>query len=237
MTVFDYILKITRQLYPKGRAFKMPFNSWFERLHHVWTAGQERYYNATTNILDAMLPDNERYSESDAAAHERIYGLITNPAVPLSQRKSAILQKMAYPGINPAHGHYLNIQNKLQAAGFDVWVHENMFPDYPNGFESKAPVEVYPLQTQVLTDAQHGVYQGGEVMHGLNYNNMCAKSIYQNEDNHFRVGNSWNCTFFIGGQTLGTLADVPAVRELEFRQLILTLKQTQLIAFLYINYN
>jgi hypothetical protein len=63
-----------------------------------------------------------------------------------------------------------------------------------------------------------------------------ANYIPESLDAMFNVGPSHRSTFFIGGQTFGTFADVDELRKDEFRQLILKLKEVNTVAYLLINY-
>lgn len=226
-------MALTRQLYPTGRAWKLPFDGYFEGLHRGLAQSENRLYDDTLSILDSLIPDNDNFSQDDATDWERRLGIYSAPGTLFADRKLAILRKMKAPGKNPAHGHYLFIQTQLQAAGFNVYVHENIQLLYPSGTDTYNPAT---LNAAILSEVQQGDFQQGDFQQGGFINQVVARSIYNSDDIHFDVGYSLRSTFFIGGQVLGTYANVPAAREIEFRQLILQLKQTQLIAFLFINY-
>jgi hypothetical protein len=234
VSTLDSILAQKRLLYPTGRAWHMPEGSDLLRLHRGLGYSEAQMYDDSASIMDSLLPDNDRFTSDDATDWERRLGLVTNLATPLATRMAAIRRKMAAPGPQPAHGYYLYIQSQLQAAGFNVWVHENLFPLYPTGQEPVDPSTLYG--TANLVSNRHGMFRHGQRQHGLFWNNRVINSIYQEVDDAFDMGGTYACTFFIGGQTLGTYASVQASREQEFRQLILSLKQTQLIALLYVNY-
>lgn len=234
MTTEEKIVAIKKQLLPTGRAFRAANESYLHGLLRATAISEAQVYEDSIAILYSLLPDNSNFSSDDATDWERRLGMITNLATPLADRKAAILRKMRAPGTQPAKGHYLYIQQQLQLAGFNVYVHENLFPTYPTGNESVAPNSIYGNANFVQT--QYGQAQYGQRRYGGYYNNIIANSLDQDRDIGFNVGSSFACTFFIGGQTLGTYANVTASREQEFRQLILNLKQTQLIGFLFINY-
>lgn len=234
MSIKDEILKLTNQLYPTGRAFRMTNFGYRKAVHSALADSEAQAFDDAASILDVIIPDNENFTSADATDWERRLGLITNLSVPLADRKAAILRKMQSPGVNPAKGHYLYMQDQLQAAGFDVYVHENLFPLYPTGIDSVAPNSIYGNAN--FKPLRFGAFRFGQRNFGGYYNNKIANSIYQVVDNNFNVGNSFRATFFISGATLGTYANVLASREQEFRQLILNLKQVQDIGFLFINY-
>lgn len=234
MNTRDHLIKITRQLYPTGRAFRMANDSYLHGLHRALGISEAQLYDDAVSTMDSLIPDTPRFTTSDAALWERCLGLTTNLTVDLEDRKAAILRKMAAPGTQRPKGHYLYLEQQLQAANFDVYVHENLLPLYPEGYESVAPNLHYG--TDNLLTVRFGAFQYGQRRFGSYWNNKIVNDLDQDRDNSFAVGNSLACTFFIGGQALGTYANVDADREREFRKLILSLKQTQAVGFLFIHY-
>lgn len=258
-TLVGKILKLTKQLYPTGRAFKLPEGGWYYRLHKGLAQSEARAYAAVTGVLDGILPDNPNFTADDASAWERRLGLIDGTGVPLEDRKAAIRRKMNHPGPIAARGNWRYVEAQLQLAGFNVWVHENRFSDGAGGW-----IPVSPDEALINVDyASHGEANHGEINHGSDlsyYSNLFELAIH-GEINHgetthggaqylnkvvnfieeapdaaFYEGNNLKATFYIGGQTFGTFADVDASRKNEFRQLILKLKQTQNVAYLLVNY-
>jgi len=232
MSSHSDILKITEQLYPTGRAFRMYPDSYRYGLHSALGISEAKAYDDAASILDSLIPDNDKFTVDDASDWERRLEINASSSTSLSDRKKAILRKMAAPGINPAKGHYLYLESQLQAAGFPVYVHENLFPIYPNTFENQAPNLHYG--TSNLIDLLHGNQQHGGIESPY-WNNLVVNSIDQNQDNSFDTG-GLQCTFFIGGASLGSYANVPLSRKTEFRQLILALKQVQAVGLLFINF-
>ena len=261
MSIIAKIRRLTDQLYPSGRAYKGPPDGWRDRLHKSMAAVEAQAYSDNLATLNAILPDNDLFTEQDATDWERRLGLITNSAVSLSDRKLAILRKMNHPGTIKARQHYLYLQGQLQAAGFDVYVHENRFDDGSGGLvtidvaqfigegideiathgdaehgeiEHGDATTVYP---ELFTFAEHGEIQHGETQHGgWSFNELVANEISAEADFGFDTGSNLRSTFFIGGEVPGTFADVDADREAEFRQLILRIKPVQTVGFLLINY-
>lgn len=225
MPVFDRIMKLTRQLYPKGRVFKIPFESDFEKMHEGLAASETRFYDDTSSLLDSILPDNDNFTVQDATDWERRLGLITNTAVSLDNRKTAILRKMNHPGTIPARQHFLYIEGQLQLAGFNVFVHENTLGETPG--------DVSGTPGNIVT---HGQVNHGSTNHGTSFFDKVANSIDSDADLGFATGANLLATFFIGGAIKGDFANLPKNREIEFRQLILKLKPAQTIAFLFIQY-
>lgn len=227
----DKILKLTRQLYPTGRAWKMPFDGFFESLHKALAVSEENAYNDAVSIMYSILPDNPNFTSDDATDWERRLGMETNLATPLSLRMLAIKRKMQSPGINPARENYLNIQYQLQLGGFDIYVYENRFPVYPYGYTTQTI-----QQFANLYDNQHGDHQHGDIQHGFQFGDVVVNSMDQTIDSSFVISTDLRSTFFIGGPTAGSYANVPLTRKQELRHLILQLKPAHTVAYLLINY-
>ncbi|MFN8317158.1 MAG: hypothetical protein U0T32_11995 [Chitinophagales bacterium] len=231
----ESLLKLTKQLYPTGRAFKMSTGSVLEKLHQALNKSEERAYSDAVSILYSILPDNDQFTADDATDWNRRLGMIINPLVPLEDRKLAILRKRQQPGTNPAKEHYLYIQSQLRAAGFDVYVYENRFYDSGSGtYITKTPFEITG-NTSIFSKVRHGTIKHGQSTHGVVYNNKIANYLEPYKDSMFLL-KTLRGTFFIAGSTVDSFATVPATREKEFRQLILQLKPLQTVGFLFINY-
>lgn len=234
---------LSKKFYPSGRAFKIPVGSNLENLHIALAISEDKAYNDALAVLHSILPDNSFFTEEDATDWERRLGMISNPAVDLEDRKLAIARKLGYPGAQPAHGHYLYLQDQLQKAGFNVYVYENRFPNYPDDgtYYTRTPFEVAsdvsPIDAlSILSVVQHGDIQHGDAQHGIRYNDMVVNYIEEEKDARFDTGGSFRSTFFIGGDPIGSFASVPVARKDEFRELILKQKQVQDVGFLFINY-
>ena len=228
----DKIMQLTRQLYPTGRAWKLPFGGFFEALHLGLAKSEERAINDAVSTMDSLMPDNANFTLLDTIDKERIYGLIGNASTSTALRNAAIIRKMKSPGRNPAKAHYLYLEYQLQLAGFPVYVYENLIPLYPTGYTYYNPAALNPA---ILSQSQHGDKQHGDAQSAY-LNHMIVNSLDNNQDVNFNVGNSLAATFFIGGAPLGTYVNLPAAREQEFRQLVLQLKQVQAVAILFINF-
>lgn len=228
--MFDKFVLLAKKLYPKGRAFKMPFAGDFEKLTNAIALSEVRLFNDTVAILDSILPDNANFTIADATDWEVRLGMPNGSASTLSDRMSAIIRKLNAPGVNPAKGHYLNIQNQLTLAGFNIFVYENI----PEVTPSVA------LSANTFLPLQYGKSQYGLIQYsGAVYKNKIINRINENEDLAFNLAGTFKTSFFIGGvKTLGVIqtASVPLVRKNEFRELILKLKPVQNCAFLNINY-
>lgn len=252
--IFDKIISFTKQLYPTGRAFKMPGGSIFDQLHRGLALSEERAYTDALSILDSILPDNDNFTAENATDWERRLGLITNESLDLQIRKDAIARKINHPGTIRARQHYLYLERQLRLADFDVYIFENKFPDGMGGFETKTPNEILAVEgvqhgdfqtgdeqhggesVPLLAVPEHGDIQHGDSQGGGGFSNIIANYIDESLDSTFNVGDNLRSTFFISGQPLGTFANVDATRKEEFRQLILKTKPAQAIGYLFINY-
>lgn len=233
MTVADKILKLTRQLYPRGRAFKMGENSILYRLHRALAISEAQAYGDAKSILNSILPDNDEFTADDATDWERRLGLISNPLVSLADRKLAILRKMNHPGTIKARQNWRYLQLQLQSAGFNVYVYENRFPDGMGGYITQTPQEV---SGDTFASVQHGQVQHGNTQHGRGRYNFVANYIDERVDRRFNIGTNLRSTFFIGGPYVGEYATVDKNRKEEFRQLILRIKPVQAVGILFITY-
>lgn len=228
MTILERkILNLTKQLLPTGRAFRVAPDSNKERMLVALGRDYADAHNAGTNVLSALIPDNDQFTVDDATDWERRLGLITNQMTPLADRLAAILRKMAAPGTNPARQHYTWLQKQIQDAGFaNLYLYENI-----------PLVNPAVLNANILSPSEHGSWQhGGIQSHYLN--NVVVNSIYNSQDIGFDFGADLSSCFLVGAgpATPGVYANVAATRELELRQLLLTIKPVSAGAILFINY-
>jgi uncharacterized protein YmfQ (DUF2313 family) len=226
------ISKLTRQLFPTGRAFGNKLNGVNEKL---FTATDENISDLATDsrgVLDSILPDNDNFTTGDATRWEERLGMITNTAVSLSDRKLAIIRKMNHPGDIPARQSRDYLQDRLQAAGFDVYVYEdNGLTPAENFGILAAGIAEHATIVEHQTGMPHGDSGNGSV-----YEDTVANHIDEETDQYFYVGTNFTRTFMISGNPLSSEADVDVNRKDEFRQLILKLKPAKSVAFLNINY-
>lgn len=232
----DKILRQKKNLYPTGRAFRIPKDGVFESLLKTLNISEAQAVEDAKSILNAILPDNANFTADDAGEWEVRLGLITNPLVALADRKAAIIRKLNYPAQTKAKGNWRYIQSQLQLANFNVYVFENRFDNYPDGFITKSPIDITG-DPSLLVDYQHGMLEHGQAEHGEKFwTNKCVNHIDEKLDLPFIIGANMKSTFYIGGNPIGTYANVDVNRKDEFRQLILKLKPVQTIALLFVNY-
>lgn len=228
------IVSLAKQLFPTGRAFKMPKSGDLEKLMNGLSLSENRAYNDALGVFNSILPDNADFTEADATDWERRLGLITGIGVSLDDRKKAIKRKINHPGTIAARQHYLYIQGQLQAAGFMVYVYENRFPYGGGAYYTRSIFDV--AGSGGVNEFQHGDAQHGDEQHGGAYGNIIVNHINETLDQSFFITSNLRNTFFIGGDPLGSFANVPENRKDEFRQLILRLKPAHMVGYLLINY-
>jgi len=242
--------KLMVQLYPTGKAMRVPVNGYKEGLHKALALSEAQALSSGRMVLNSILPDSDLFTDEDATDWERRLGLISNPDVDLADRKLAIRRKMNHPGTIKARQHKLYIQGQLQAAGFDVYVHENIPAIIPIYFlidQSYGQMgdgqmgdfqmgTFFTVHSDLVVFIQMGDAQMGDAqMGGYYWKNKIVNHITWQKDLFFQVG-SYRNIFFIGGETPGTFADVAPEREAEFRQLVLKIKPAQTVAYLLINF-
>jgi len=228
-SVIDLINKLSRQLFPNGRAFKFPFAGVIDKLNAAFAKSEARAYGDALSILDSVIADNPNFDEVDATQWERRLGIINGSASPLPVRILAINQKLNYPNTDAPRQHYTFIQQQLRDAGFDVYIYENNF-----GGVTKTPSQILGTTSG---EALHSttVYHG-TIQHGAGYNNKIVNYIDESLDATFVVGSNYRSTFYISSNVIDVFASIPTVRKNEFRQLILQLKPAQTCGFLFVNY-
>ena len=230
--MLDKILELSRRLFPTGRAFKIPYGGVFDGLVRAISTVEADALDGSISILNSILPDNDFFDSGDAEAWELRLGIPVNTSSTLEDRKAAILRKMNHPGTIPARQNYRYIQRELNAAGFDVIVYENRFNDGGGGYETRSPDTV----GMTGVEYQLGMYQLGGAQLGTDFPFKVANYLDAGKDIYFNQGAKLRRTFFISGDPIASQANVPLIRETEFRELILKLKPAQTVAFLNINY-
>jgi hypothetical protein len=221
------------QLYPTGRAFNMVKDGVLDKLHQAINRSMIRVLDDSQATINSCFPDNISFDINDCNLWEYRLGIVTNSSLDIETRKKAILRKMSFGRNVLARQHKDYIEAQLQLAGFDVYLHENKF------FEGGE--WVYKTPGDITGMLANNVQYGGDSQYGLGM--QYGSSEYQiianlstpNESYSVGSENLW-ATFFIGGLVLGELTVIPAIREQEFRELVLTLKPAHLAAFTFINY-
>lgn len=209
---YDNIIKLTKQLFPTGRAWKIPYGSNIYKLLYALGKSEQRALQFAINTLDRILPDNDNFTADDAAEWERRLAINAGTGyIPLEIRKSTILRKYQFPGGFLNRQNYRYIEAQLQLAGYDVTVTENTDP-----IPSTSPIE-HSLSTEHSLLTVHGSAIVGDII---------ANSI--------KIGENINIdtqlgVFYIDGS-------IPQNSIEGFRLLVLTLKPVNTVALLRLTY-
>lgn len=225
----DFLLLLSSfgKLYPTGRAFNQPKESLFHKFNEALNISFARVLRDAKLLLDYNIPDNDNFKKEDVLIWEDRLGLRGSDLVDLKDRKKAIYRKMGHPN-NVKYRQSLGfIQYQLNIAGFSVFLHENT-PTY------RTPEEVSNINPNEQQHSEN-VFHSSNTRHGEDNFKVIANSIEEVESYSVGSSNLW-ATFFIGGQALGSKANVPYGRLREFKELILKLKPAHTVAFTFINY-
>lgn len=208
------------------------------RLHSSVGVVQSQFWDDAISTLDCAIADNLNFTIEDARAWYRSLGIFDSGSVPLADMMQAINQKLNYPGdVIYGRSERSFIESQLRNAGFDVRVYENIFPDGMGGWETRSPGTVLgvTIGEAIYNDVAYGEAQYGEnwSMAGIS---LCVNYLEESKDSLFVVGANYRSTFYVAGATITTFANIAAGRKDEFRQLLLQVKPTQTVGFLFVNY-
>lgn len=210
------------------------YGGYLLKLHQALGQSQGQAYADFIGTFDSIIADNDNFTMQDALDWYRRLGMIVpSSPIPLATMKAAINQKYRYPAGQRYRQDRAFIEAQLQAAGFNVFVYANNF-----GGVALSPADVLGIPVGL---AVYGEINYGQANYGATYADdgvtLIANHIESALDADFSIPpTNYRSTFFIAGSTITTFADVPASRELEFRQLILQLKSAQTVGFLFVNY-
>lgn len=231
----EQLLKLTKHLYPDGRAFRLYDNNVIGQLHKALMQSENRFLNDLKGIYDSILPDNFNFTTEDAEDWERRLGLPTNPNLTLQQRKLAIKRKLNHPGDILGRQSIEFIQYSIQQVFPSLYVHQNNFSGV-----AKAPYEV--AGTMHSTSTEHG-----SVTHGNAIGDVIIDYLEPNidEDRYFdyvystgstvNLENFYRFTFFVADKNL-EFVDIPANQQRQLRQIILNVIPANMICFAFVNY-
>lgn len=212
MATFSDILKLTKQLFPTGRAWRLSDNSKIRKLFYALGKSESRAINAALSSLNRILPDNTNFTAQDCTEWERRLNIIVSGYLPLETRKATILRKYQFPGGFLNRQNYRYIQAQLQLAGYAVTVTENSSP-----IGAGVSATVHKLTTKHGTSVHGGTISTYETL---------ANSIDNGEV--FNI-DTYLGVFYIDGQ-------IPANAIRAFRLLVLSLKPVNTVALLRLTY-
>lgn len=204
------------------------------RVHEAMAIVQTRAWQDALSILDSMVADNPNFTIDDCHVWYERLGIYDSGTVARLDMMAGINQKFNYPGGKIYGRSYFGfIQDCLQLAGFNVFVYENRFDDGMGGFITKTPEEI--LGT-IPGGFEYDDEEYGDLIYGSTFSSKIVDYLEPELDAVFAIGGNYRSTYFIAGSTITTFAEVPVSREIEFRQLVLTLQPKQMCAFTFINY-
>lgn len=260
----DFVSSI-KSLFPTGLFWSLNETSFIYKLFVGIGTFFSRAFSSIKEINGWMLPDNKLFSQSALEAWEVVFGIPINDSKSFDERYATISQRMSFPGEILARQSAVYIQNELQLSGFDVYVTYNRFPasevepemgsEYlemdsvysemngsessPNRFERREPEAGYTelIANYLNPDLDANIFDA-EISMDMDSDDSEMNSGNSEMSNFVDVNREVQLrgTFFVHGATYPNLADIPAYRQDEFRELILKLKPAQLVGFLYINW-
>lgn len=227
---------LTNQLYPTGRAWRILNGNNLEKLHKAINDIFIQVQDDSYALINTAIPDNEFFTIEDCLYWEGKLGLITNPLLTLEQRRSIILNKLAFPKNIKARQSLKYIQKQLNDYGFTgVKVYENKFLDANGNYYYMNPKDLAAL---AQLETQHGqqTQHGNSTLHGDSNFDIIANEV---NDEVYSIGGDQNlwATFYIASPvSLTEKGHVDFNRKTEFKELVLKLKPAHTAAFTFINY-
>ncbi len=217
----DQIINLSRQLYPTGRAWIMAPGSVFKKLHAGLALSESRVFEAAKNIYNSLLPDNSKFTDTDAERWIQALG-IYKPGGTLEEKKAAILRKMKFPGGKLYRQSDEFLQEQLQNAGFDVYVER-----------------VYGSNVSLYGDVIYGDALYNDKTQDFD-KTIIANYISESQDtiNYSDFSVNQRFIFLVGGENpeAGNRASISADKKEEFRELILRIKPAHTVGYLLIDY-
>lgn len=214
-------LRVFRHLLPDARAWRLAFD---KTLKKFFDGLSESYAGART-FIDEVYLDRFAATTRELAESEFQVGLVTAAATEEARRLNLAAARRATGGQSP---HYL--QDILQAAGFDVYVHEWWEP--PN----EAP-RVVRNPRDYTEDPTFGSTQCGDTGAECGEPAAQCNRFLANEPRYLVNSNLtreapplipedadvWPYFVYVGAETFGDDATVDASRRQEFETLLLKL--------------
>lgn len=247
--IHNKLMRLTRRLYPTGRAFRLQKRKVFDKLHAGLAQSESRAQDSANSILDSILADNTNFDAQDASKWEERLDIDADPSTPLSDRRRAILRKYNHPGDIPGRQHEVYLEGKLQEVFPQLYLYKNSFDDGQGGKEAKFPDEL--VGTVHASTTKHGTSKHGGGSSFTIIANHLDPARDKNEqipgglsDLHALGRPGMRDFFYIGPSTIQyadstavtSIPQVAAGRRNEFRQLILRLKPAQSIAIVFVEF-
>ena len=213
------ILKLTKQLFPTGRAFRIPSGGTFEKLLEGIALSEQRLVDTTLGLLNRIMADNIYFSLEDCADWEKRFAMGDNSAMYFDDRKSLIYRKYRYPGNVITRSSLLYIQHELQNAGFNVYLKDKVTSSQNFSFSQ------HEIDGEMGLDTEHNAY-------GV-YSDILAN--YPTQIELFPLD---GLTQFVRVEGLRAWqqAEVPKESEISLKRLLLILKPVEVIFLLNVRY-
>lgn len=242
-TTQSELIELTKQLYPTGKIWVLPEESIIQMFHHALNLSMVRLTEDVYSVVNSVLPDNKYFSKQDCSLWEYKLGLNTNDSLSVQERMTAIKDKMSYSYNSKYRQGKSFIEYRLQRAGFDVGVYENIVLDEEGKVvydSSGFPERIHPKDVLISSGSgtRHGpnTRHGASTKHGASNYDIVANSMF--EENYSIGGdeNLWATFYICSKDGINQRAQIDKTRESEFRELVLKLKPAHTVAFLMINF-
>jgi hypothetical protein len=213
----DLFFRVFTHLLPNARAWRLtidkPLRKFFEGL--TITGSDIRLY------FDLVFLDIFPATTRELSAWESQFALPASGLTEAQRRERLAATWKAIGGQSPYY-----IQNALQDAGFDVYIHEWWEPG--NNLEPLGyPLvnKIYEMAADVVALCGEEEMQCGETTAVCNYYEAFKESLrpYIIPDDSTK----WPYFLYIGGETFGQLAQIPYTRKDEFESLCLKICPAQ----------
>lgn len=222
------MINLVRRLLPRSRAFRLAVGSTIERFFRGWASLPEAIRDDADLLVDDVRPDRTRL----LVEFEAQFGLSGRGTE--SERRMALAAAWkATGGQSPRY-----LQDVLQAAGFEVWVHEwwdgpDVAPRTPRDPRLYVlPVlegtvqcrdDSSPTQVCARADDAPGQPQANDWLAAdpLYFNNLLGTPMKPPPVPDDPA--TWPYFVYVGGRFFPSHAQVPLERREEFRELLLRL--------------
>ncbi len=247
------MLSLFQNLLPRARAWNTTADKWLRR----FIDGLSDIVTGVQSHFDLIWYDIFPATTREIDAWEETFGLIYNKTLTEQERRDALAAAWAQTGgQSPSY-----IQNQLQAAGFDVYIHDwwaTISPVTPNN--PFAAGGAYPLVNlyvgnntifdppECIDPSTPGVL-ATDVPECTNEADMGISSgdVFECQPLGVIAGgpktynfptdpDKWPYIIYIAGATFGTPANIPAERRLEFESLCLKICPAHLWLGITVNY-
>lgn len=220
------VLRLFHHLLPDGHAWRLLDGKMLVR----FLKGLAHGPTTARDFLDAVYGDRFAETTRELEESEYEYGLLA-PATEAARREQLAAARLAIGGQSPGY-----LQDTIQAAGFDVYVHEWWEPETePREVRDPRDYTEVPISGTVQCRATNQ-YQCREAIGGpagTGKQALCDGYL-ANYPRYFANKNrqgfapppipstpsAWRYFLYFGGEVFGDDAEIPAARRDEFERLI-----------------